>query len=193
MRQPLTSTAYAAAIQLWLSLGKPIRSWWFNRILPEAPLDRSQIPTDSLDAYAGWLKNHTRWVADPLGGLWDVYPSEGHLGWQLQNLRHVEDDCDGLAYFAALTVGPLVDPGSEPYVVSVTLGLGSVPLSQSVHALCFFKRDGRWRVISNGELDGESWVTFAEALHLNSYCAGKLVVGREVRDAQLRRVPTPSP
>jgi hypothetical protein len=71
--------------------------------------------------------------------------------------------------------------------------LGSVPLSQSVHALCFFKRDGRWRVISNGELDGESWVTFAEALHLNSYCAGKLVVGREVRDAQLRRVPTPSP
>jgi hypothetical protein len=193
MRQPLLSTAYAAGIQLWLSFGKPVRSWWYNRTLPQAPLDRSQIPTGSLEAYADWLKNHARWVADPLGGLWDVYPSEGHLGWQLQNLGHVEDDCDGLAYFAALTVGPLVDPGGGPYVVSVTLGLGSVSLSQSVHAMCFFKHHGRWRVISNGWLENESWVTFAEALHLNSYCAGKPVSAWEVRDAQLHRVPAPAP
>src|SRR5512139_802243 len=144
---PLTSVAYTRAVQLWLILGKPVLSRWRKRRTPQAPLDPGAIPTGSLDAYAGWLSTHTEWVPDPLGGLWDSYPSRDHLGWQLRNLGKVRDDCDGLAYFTALTVGPLADPGSEPLVVSVTLGLGATRLSSSVHALCLFKHAGRWRVI----------------------------------------------
>ncbi len=186
--RPVAAALFAVVIHLWLLIGKPIRTWWFNRLRPEAPVDLEKATFPTLEEYAAWLAAHTEWQPDPLGGLWDVYPSLGHLFWQLETRGKVTDDCDGLAYFAAATVKSYCDPATEPYVVSVTLNPFEVGLQLAVHAVCFFRHEGRWRCISNGWLEPGAWTTFADAIRHNSYCEGRQVVGWEVRDADLRRV-----
>jgi len=179
---------FALLIQLWLRIGKPIHTWWFNRLQPQVPVDLRKISFPALEEYAAWLSAHVRWKPDPLGGLWDVYPTLGHLFWQLETLGQVQDDCDGLAYFAAATVQPFCDPGTQPYVVSVTLNPFQVGLKWAVHAMCFFQHGGRWRCFSNGQLDPGAWDSLHDAILHNAYCAGRQVVRWEVRDAGLRRV-----
>lgn len=185
--RPIAVALFALIVQLWLLIGKPIRTWWFNRLQPQSPVDLSKVTFPSLEEYAAWLAANTKWEQDPLGGLWDVYPALGHLFWQLETRGYVADDCDGLAYFAAATVQPYCDPGTQPYVVSLTLNPFEVGLPLSVHAMCFFQHDGNWRGISNGQLDPGAWGSLRDAVLHNSYCEGRQVVRWEVRDADLRR------
>ena len=52
-----------------------------NLAKPAVPWQPLQFA--SLEEYAGWLAERAEWVADPLGGVIDSFPSLGHAAYQL--------------------------------------------------------------------------------------------------------------
>jgi len=140
----------------------------------------------SLDAYGEWLPTAVRWKLEPLGGLFDTFPSLGHIEWQLQTRGRFEDDCDGLAYFSANCVLPFCDDPADCYVVTVVIDPFEVGLLYAAHVLCIFRSGGFWRVISNDELYPQRWDSFEEALQQNGYCQGHRLLLVEIRDRHLR-------
>ncbi|MBS1252646.1 MAG: hypothetical protein MAG451_01687 [Anaerolineales bacterium] len=185
---------YVLLIRAWLRWGKPVRSkvaGWFQ---PKVAFEVGDIAAfDSLSAFAGWLEQHTNWRADPVRGLFDLYPSLGHLFWQLENDGIVEDDCDGLSYFSAACVAPYCDSPADRYLVDIVLDPFEIEVSRSAHSICIFRRDAKWRVISNGVLDAGEWDTFDAAVRGNSYARDYTVLWWEVRDVNLKRVSSPRP
>ena len=184
---------YVAFLRAWLRWGKAIPSWVYARLKPQAAIDWERVASSSLEEYAAWLQAHTRWVSDPLWGLLDLYPSLGYLFWQLEHKGVVEDDCDGLAYFALASVTPYCDTPGDRYLVDLVLDPFQISLARSAHAICVFRAGGKWRVISNGVLDPDAWDTFEDAVRQNSYARGYRVLWWAARDANLRRVPAPKP
>jgi hypothetical protein len=163
------SKCFVFGVKNWLRWGKPLLSKTTNTFKPQLSI-ASTHTFESLEDFAEWLKAHTKWKGEPLRGLFDTYPSLEHLNWQLDTKGYVEDDCDGLAYFAAVNVIPFCDSPSDSYVVSVIFDPLEVALESFAHAICVFKSGGMWRVISNGELDPGKWQTLDEAVLENGAC-----------------------
>lgn len=157
------------------------------------PKERFLLPSfASLDEFAGWLAGHTRWRADPLAGVLDIFPSLEHLAWQLTHQGYAADDCDGLAYLAAQGARQFADAPDLIYVVTLVLNPMRLPLEQAAHVLCIFRHAGRWRVVSNGTLYPQAYASFWRALTDNPHCHGHTILFYELRDADLRpaRAPT---
>lgn len=147
----------------------------------------------SLEEFAQWLAVHTRWRLDPLAGVLDIFPSLGHLAWQLEQKGLVEDDCDGLAFLAAQGARQFADVPGMVYVVTLVLDPRRLPLVQAAHVLCIFRHQGCWRVFSNGGLYPQCYPSFWKALTDNPHCYGQRILSVEVRDADLRPAPEPYP
>jgi hypothetical protein len=142
----------------------------------------------SLDEYAEWLKDHVEWVADPLGGVVDSFPSLGNAAFQLLSTGKFRDDCDGLAYFSAANVEPFCDRPEDRYLVTVLLNPFDIGWADAAHVMLFFKREGKWRVISNQVLYAPAWDTFLDALQHNDYVAGRPVYLAVVQTSQFKTV-----
>jgi hypothetical protein len=140
----------------------------------------------SLDEYAEWLKDHVEWVADPLGGVIDSFPSLGNAAFQLLSSGKFRDDCDGLAYFSAANVEPFCDRPEDRYLVTVLLNPFDIGWADAAHVMLFFKRAGKWRVISNQYLYAPAWDTFLDALQHNAYIAGRPVYLAVVQTPQFK-------
>lgn len=155
------------------NLAKPAVSW--------QPLQFA-----SLDEYAEWLKDHVEWVADPLGGVVDSFPSLGNAAFQLLSTGKFRDDCDGLAYFSAANVEPFCDRPEDRYLVTVLLNPFDIGWADAAHVMLFFKREGKWRVISNQVLYAPVWDTFLDALQHNAYVGGRPVYLTVVQSPQFK-------
>ena len=155
------------------NLAKPAVSW--------QPLQFA-----SLDDYAEWLKDHVEWVADPLGGVVDSFPSQGNAAFQLLSTGKFTDDCDGLAYFSAANIEPFCDRPEDRYLVTVLINPFDIGWADSAHVMLFFKREGKWRVISNQLLYAPAWDSFLDALQGNAYVAGRPVYLAVVQTAQFK-------
>jgi len=170
-------------------------SWLANQTKPSVPWQPLQFST--LDEYAGWLREHAEWVADPLGGVIDSFPSLGHAAFQLLSTGKFQDDCDGLAYFSAANVEPFCDRPEERYLVTVLLNPfdRDIGWANAAHVMLFFKQGGQWRVISNQYLYTPAWDTFLDALQHNDYVAGRPIYLAVVQSAQFKTLwwgkPTP--
>lgn len=184
---------YVLLIRAWLRWGKPVRSKVAGLFQPKVDFDVADVQFDSLSEFADWLKEHTEWRSDPVRGLFDLYPSLGHLFWQLEHNGVVQDDCDGLSYFSAACVAPYCDSPRDRYLVDIVLDPFEIELARSAHNICVFRRHGKWRVISNGMLDAGKWPTLDEAVRGNSYAQDYSVLWWEARDINLKRVPPPKP
>ena len=191
--KPVIAQLYVLVIRGWLRFGKPIRSKIAGRFQPKLDLDIGELEFDSFDEFANWLRDHTRWRPDPGRGLLDLYPHIQHLFWQLSNNAIVEDDCDGLSYFSATCVAPYCDTPGDRYLVDIVIDPFAIELENSAHSICIFRREGKWRVLSNGRLDPGAWDTFDEAVRQNHYAAGHPVLWWGARDVYLKRVPAPLP
>jgi hypothetical protein len=193
---------YSGFIGGWLRYGKPLISGISGWLRPKDPVDlnaplvfsrlRALNPA-SLGELADWLADHGEWVGDPVGGLLDYFPSAENIEWQLNHGDGVfRDDCDGLAYYTALAVGPFCASPAENYIVTVVYDPSEVPVQGSAHVLHLFRHDGSWRVFSNARLESKGWDTPCEALYDNSYyhgwCRGAELQYVEVRNRALERV-----
>jgi hypothetical protein len=185
--QRLALWGYVLGLRLYLRWLKLPISAAANRLKPQIPWQPRSWP--DLDGYAAWLSAHAEWISDPFGGALDVFPSLGHLEWQLAHRSKVQDDCDGLACFSAANLSQFCARPEDVYVVTVVLNPFSFPekgLLYAAHVLCIFRCRDEWRVISNQYLDPGRWPTFAEAVVDNSYARGRPILYCEVRDRDLR-------
>jgi len=175
---------YVLGLKVWFRWGKPLLSRLVNAFRPRLPWQERSFT--SLEAYGQWLSTAVCWKIEPLGGVFDTFPSLEHIEWQLQTRGRFEDDCDGLAYFSANNVLPFCDDPADCYVVSVVINPFEVGLLYAAHVLCIFKSGGTWRVISNDKLYPQRWSSFEEALQQNPYCSGHQLLHVEIRDHRLR-------
>jgi hypothetical protein len=180
---------YVAIVSRYFRWAKLPLSQLANLLRPWRPWKPLDVGT--LDEYAAWMKDHLRWRPDPLAGMLDIFPSLGHMAWQLERNGTAADDCDGLAYFSAAVVGQFADRPDGVYVVSMVLDPRHLPVVMAAHVICVFHAGGAWRVISNSELFPRSYPTFDEAVRDNPYARGHEIMHLEVRDARLRRVQAP--
>lgn len=183
-RQRAVIWGWRQALALWMVwLKRP-----FSRL---ANLTRPQVEWQplrfaSLEEYADWLRDHAEWVSDPLGGVFDFFPSLGHAAFQLLSTGKFRDDCDGLACFSAANVEPFCDDPEDRYLVTVLINPFEVGWVNAAHVMLFFKHGGKWRVISNHELYRGAWDTFLDALQQNDYVAGRPVYLAVVQDHNLK-------
>ncbi|NLG50786.1 MAG: hypothetical protein GX552_11805 [Chloroflexi bacterium] len=204
LRQRWFVRPYGGFIGAWLHYGKPILSALWGLTKRSDPVDLGapfvftkirQLNPQTLRELADWLAEHTEWVSDPLWGLWDAFPTAGHIEWQLNHGDGVfRDDCDGLAYLSALAVRPFCDSVPDNYIVTVVYDPTEVPVQGSAHVLNVFRHQGEWRVFSNATLDMRAWDTPCAALYDNSYyhawCEGARLLQVEVRNAELELLAT---
>lgn len=155
-----------------------------NLTKPKVPWQPLQFA--SLDEYAAWLREHAEWVADPLGGVIDSFPSLGNAAYQLLTKGKFADDCDGLACFSAANIEPFCDRPEDRYLVTVLINPFDVGWADAAHVMLFFKQNHKWRVISNQYLYAPAWDTFLDALQLNDYVGGRTIYLAVVQDAQLK-------
>jgi hypothetical protein len=148
-------------------------SWLANKTKPTVPWQPLRFA--SLEEYAEWAREHVEWVADPLGGVVDSFPSLGNAAYQLLSKGKFQDDCDGLAYFSAANIEPFCDRPQDRYLVTVLLNPFDIGWANAAHVMLFFKQGGKWRVISNQYLYAPAWDTFWDALQHNDYVAGRPV------------------
>ena len=188
----------------WLHYGKPVVSALWGLTRPKEPVDLGapfvitklrELNPKTLGELAGWLAAHTKWVSDPVWGLWDAFPQAENIEWQLNHGDGIlRDDCDGLAYFSALAVRPFCDNVPDNYIVTVIYDPTEVPIQGSAHVLNLFRYQGEWRMFSNAELDTKAWETPCAALYDNSYyhswCEGAVLQQVEVRNSDLELLAT---
>lgn len=154
--------------------------------LAKPTVDWQPLQFASLEEYAGWLREHAEWVADPLGGVIDSFPSLGNAAFQLLSTGKFTDDCDGLAYFSAANIEPFCDRPEDRYLVTVLLNPFDIGWADSAHVMLFFKRDGKWRIISNQYLYEPTWDTFLDALQDNPYVASRKIYLAVVQNVRFK-------
>lgn len=184
MAQQWLTALYVFGLKVWLRWGKMALSSLADRFRPHLPWQGHTFA--SLEEYGRWLPGAVRWKQEPLGGIFDTFPSLEHIEWQLQTRGRFEDDCDGLAYFSAQNVLPFCDNPADCHVVTVIINPFEVGVMYAAHVLCIFRSGGFWRVISNDELYPQRWDSFEQALQENGYCRGHALLHVEIRDAHLR-------
>lgn len=154
--------------------------------LAKPAVDWQPLQFASLEEYAGWLREHAEWVADPLGGVIDSFPSLGNAAFQLLSTGKFTDDCDGLAYFSAANIEPFCDRPEDRYLVTVLLNPFDIGWADSAHVMLFFKREGKWRIISNQYLYEPTWDTFLDALQDNPYVASRKIYLAVVQNVRFK-------
>jgi hypothetical protein len=188
--QQVVRWAYVMGLRIWFRWGRSPVSWLAARLRPRRPWQPRAFA--SLEEAAAWLSTTLVWTSDPLRGALDLIPSLENISYQLATWGQVRDDCDGLAFASAQVAVPFADrsPDGSPqcYVVSVLLDPLRVNVFHCAHVMTFFRREGRWRVISNHELFPEGWDSFLDALTQNGYVRywQSPVLFAEVRDHRLR-------
>lgn len=185
-RQRAVVWGWRQGLAVWMVWLKRPFSRVANLTKPAVPWQPLQF--NSLDEYAGWLKEHAEWVADPLGGVIDSFPSLGNAAFQLLSTGKFQDDCDGLAYFSAANVEPFCDRPEERYLVTVLLNPfdRDIGWANAAHVMLFFKQGGQWRVISNQYLYAPAWDTLLDALQHNDYVGGRPIYLAVIQDAKFR-------
>ncbi len=183
-RQRAVIWGWRQGLAVWMVWLKRPFSRVANLTKPQVPWQPLQF--SSLEEYAGWLRERAEWVADPLGGVIDSFPSLGHAAFQLLSTGKFRDDCDGLAYFSAANVEPFCDRPEDRYLVTVLLNPFEIGWADSAHVMLFFKREGKWRVISNQYLYAPVWDTFLDALQDNAYVAGRRIYLAVVQDVKFK-------
>ncbi len=183
-RQRAVIWGWRQGMTVWMVRLKRPFSRLADRTRPRVPWQPLQFA--SLEEYAGWLREHAEWVADPLGGVIDSFPSLGHAAYQLLATGKFRDDCDGLAYFSAANVEPFCDHPGERYLVTVLLNPFDIGWADSAHVMLFFKQGGKWRIISNQYLYAPAWDTFIDALQRNEYVAGRTIYLAVVQDVNFK-------
>ena len=183
-RQKAVVWGWRQGLAVWMVWLKRPFSRVANLTKPAVPWQPLQF--GSLEEYAGWLRERAEWVADPLGGVIDSFPSLGHAAYQLLATGKFRDDCDGLAYFSAANVEPFCDRPEDRYLVTVLLNPFEIGWADSAHVMLFFKREGKWRVISNQYLYAPAWDTFLDALQDNAYVAGRQIYLAVVQNMQFK-------
>lgn len=181
-RQKAVVWGWRRALTVWMVWLKRPFSTLANKTKPSVSWQPLQFT--SLDEYAVWLRDHVEWVADPLGGVVDSFPSLGNAAYQLLAKGKFEDDCDGLACFSAANVEPFCDRPEDRYLVTVLINPFDVGWANAAHVMLFFKQGGKWRVISNKDLYAPVWDTFLDALQHNAYVAGRPVYLAVVQSPQ---------
>lgn len=185
-RQRAVVWGWRQGLAVWMVWLKRPFSRVANLAKPAVPWQPLQFA--SLDEYAEWLKDHVEWVADPLGGVVDSFPSLGNAAYQLLSKGKFQDDCDGLAYFSAANIEPFCDRPEDRYLVTVLLNPFDIGWADSAHVMLFFKQAGKWRVISNQLLYAPAWDSFLDALQGNDYVAGRPVYLAVVQTSQFKTV-----
>ena len=185
-RQRAIVWGWRHGLAVWMVWLKRPFSRLANLTKPAVPWQPLQFA--SLDEYAGWLREHADWVADPLGGVTDSFPSLGNAAYQLLSKGKFEDDCDGLAYFSAANVEPFCDRPEDRYLVTLLLNPfdAGIGWANAAHVMLFFKQGGQWRVISNQYLEAPAWDTFLDALQHNSYVGGRPIYLIVVQSPQFK-------
>ena len=185
-RQRAAVWGWKQGLAIWMTRFKRPFSRAVMRLRPSLPWQPLEFA--SLEEYAQWLPQHVRWVPDPLGGVIDFFPSLGYMAWQLFTKGEFEDDCDGLAFFSAAHVEPFCDRPEDRYLVTVLINPYEMGLANAAHVMLFFKREGKWRIISNQLLYEQRWETFLEALTGNPYVGGRPVLWTVIHDLRFRNL-----
>lgn len=183
-RQKVVVWGWRKGLTVWMVWVKRPFSRVANLTKPKVPWQPLQFAT--LEEYAGWLKEHVEWVADPLGGVIDSFPSLGNAAYQLLHKGKFQDDCDGLACFSAANIEPFCDRPEDRYLVTVLINPFDVGWANAAHVMLFFKQGGKWRVISNQLLYAPAWETFLDAVQHNDYVGGRPVYLAVVQSVQYK-------
>ena len=183
--------AYWLGLSAWFRVGKTALSTVSNGFQTQTPWPGHTATWSDLEAYAQWLPRHVRWKSDPLGGVFDTFPTRGAVAAQFQDKGMFEDDCDGLAFLNAQNVTQFADDPRWVYIVTAILDpytFPQDPLQYAAHVICVFRHQGVWRVASNDVIYPDPYASFAAAVQGNPFCATHPVLWAEARDANLRRI-----
>ncbi len=180
---------YWRTLALVFRWGKAPLSKAFARLRPRAPWPGHQAHWETLEAYQQWLPYHVRWKSDPLGGVFDIFPTRETIAAQYVRHGVFEEDCDGLAYFSAQNLVSLADDPAKILIITVILDPFSFKeraLFFAAHVLLLFPYQGRWRVISNDILYDDAFPTLADAIQWNPYCESHPILWAEARNRHLQ-------
>ena len=70
--------------------------------------------------------------------------------------------------------------------MTVLLNPFDIGWADSAHVMLFFKRDGKWRIISNQYLYEPTWDTFLDALQDNPYVASRKIYLAVVQNVRFK-------
>ncbi|MFH1798694.1 MAG: glycine zipper family protein [Candidatus Omnitrophota bacterium] len=105
----------------------------------------------SLEEYIGWVLGNSKYVPDPEG--WDR--------WMFKTTGPIEDDCEGFAFRNYITLQQL---GYEPVILVVRT-------AQEDHAICAFKKDGKYSWFDNAVFENSEAVSLEDfATYISNKC-----------------------